>query len=113
MHMMLFLLLKESIIEMQEGHCSKICISILQNNYVEIINDGRGIPLVDEVQKSSKILNRIFGGHPTKGKFTIFVCIVDSICNLSIRPCGSTFSAGIVDTKVLVIINTQDLGAIK
>ena len=64
MHMMLFLLLKESIIEMQEGHCSKICISILPNNYVEIIDDGRGIPLVDEVQKSSKILNRIFGGHP-------------------------------------------------
>jgi len=64
MHMMLFLLLKESIIEMQEGHCSKICISILPNNYVEIIDDGRGIPLVDEVQKSSKILNRIFGGQP-------------------------------------------------
>jgi AraC-like DNA-binding protein len=64
MHMMLFLLLKESIIEMQEGHCSKICISILPNNYVEIIDDGSGIPLVDEVQKSSKILNRIFGGHP-------------------------------------------------
>ena len=63
-HMMLFLLLKESIIEMQEGHCSKICISILPNNYVKIIDDGRGIPLVNEVQKSSKILNRIFGGQP-------------------------------------------------
>ena len=64
MHMMLFLLLKESIIEMQEGHCSKICISILPNNYVEIIDNGRGIPLVEELQKSSKILNRIFGGQP-------------------------------------------------
>jgi len=62
--MMLFLLLKESIKKMQEGHCSKICISILPNNYVEIIDDGRGIPLVDEVQKSNEILNRIFGGHP-------------------------------------------------
>ena len=44
MHMMLFSLLKESIKEMQEGHCSKICISILPNNYVEIIDGGRGIP---------------------------------------------------------------------
>jgi DNA gyrase/topoisomerase IV subunit B len=64
MHMMVFLLLKESIMEMQGGHCSKICISLLQNNYVEIMDNGRGIPLVDEVQKSNEILNRVFGGHP-------------------------------------------------
>ena len=63
MHMMLFSLLKESIKKMQEGHCSKICISILPNNYVEIIDHGRGIPLEDELQKSNEILNRIFGGH--------------------------------------------------
>ena len=64
MHMIVFLLLKESIMEMQEGHCSKICVSLLSNNYMEIMDDGRGIPLVDEVQKSSEILNRVFGGHP-------------------------------------------------
>ena len=64
MHMMVFLLLKESIMEIQEGHCSKICVSLLQNNYVEIMDNGRGIPLVDEVQKSNEILNRVFGGHP-------------------------------------------------
>ena len=50
--------------EMQEGHCSKIYVSLLPNNYVEIMDDGRGIPLVDEVQKSNEILNRVFGGHP-------------------------------------------------
>ncbi len=64
MHMMVFLLLKESIMEMQEGHCSRINVSLLPNNYVEIIDDGRGIPLVDEVQKSNEILSHIFGGHP-------------------------------------------------
>ncbi len=64
MHMMVFLLLKESIMEMQEGHCSRISVSLLPNNYVEIIDDGRGIPLVDEVQKSNEILSHIFGGHP-------------------------------------------------
>ncbi len=64
MHMMVFLLLKESIMEMQEGHCSRISVSLLPNNYVEIIDDGRGIPLVDEVKKSNEILNRVFGGHP-------------------------------------------------
>ena len=64
MHTMIFLLLKESIAEMQEGHCSKICISLLPNNYIEIMDDGRGIPLVEEVQKSSEILNHVFGGHP-------------------------------------------------
>ncbi len=64
MHMMVFLLLKESIAEMKEGHCSKIYVSLLHNNYIEIMDDGRGIPLVDEVQKSNDILNRVFGGHP-------------------------------------------------
>lgn len=64
MHMLVFLLLKESITEMQEGHCSRIRVSLLPNNYVEIIDDGRGIPLVDEVQKSNAILHHIFGGHP-------------------------------------------------
>ena len=62
MHMMVFLLLKESIKEMQEGHCSKICVSLLPNNYIEIVDNGRGIPLTDE--KSNTILDHIFGGHP-------------------------------------------------
>ena len=62
MHMMVFLLLKESIKEMQGGHCSKISVSLLPNNYIEIVDNGRGIPLTDE--KSNTILNHIFGGHP-------------------------------------------------
>ena len=28
------------------------------------MDDGRGIPLVDEVQKSSEMMSLIFGGHP-------------------------------------------------
>lgn len=28
------------------------------------MDDGRGIPLVDEVQKSNEMMSRIFGGHP-------------------------------------------------
>ena len=64
MHVMVFLLLKESIAEMQNGFCSKISVSLLPNNCVEIMDDGRGIPLVDEVQKSNEMMNRIFGGHP-------------------------------------------------
>lgn len=64
MHMMVFLLLKESIAEMQNGFCSKIGVSLLPNNYVEITDDGRGIPLVDEVRKSNEMISHIFGGHP-------------------------------------------------
>lgn len=62
MHMMVFLLLKESIMEMQGGHCSKISVSLLPNNYIEIVDNGRGIPLTDE--KSNTMLNHILGGHP-------------------------------------------------
>ena len=62
MHMMVFLLLKESIKEMQGGHCSKISVSLLPNNYIEIVDNGRGIPLTDE--KSNTMLNHILGGHP-------------------------------------------------
>ena len=50
--------------EMQNGFCSKISVSLLPDNYVEIMDDGRGIPLVDEVQKSSEMMSRLFGGHP-------------------------------------------------
>lgn len=50
--------------EMQNGFCSKISVSLLPNNCVEIMDDGRGIPLVDEVQKSNEMMSRIFGGHP-------------------------------------------------
>lgn len=64
MHMMAFLLLKESILEMKEGYCSQIQITLLPDNYVEITDDGRGIPLVEEVTKCKLILNQIFGGHP-------------------------------------------------
>ena len=62
MHRMMFLLLTESIKEMRAGYCTQIKVSILPNNYVEIMDDGRGIPLTDE--KSNAMLNRIFGGHP-------------------------------------------------
>lgn len=64
MHMMVFLLLKESIEEMRNGFCSKISVSLSPNNRVEIMDDGRGIPLVDEVQKSNEIMSRLFCGHP-------------------------------------------------
>ena len=64
MHMIVFLLLKESMEEMRNGFCSKIRVALLPDNRVEIMDDGRGIPLVDEVQKSSEIMNCIFGGHP-------------------------------------------------
>ena len=64
MHLMVFLLLKESIEEMRNRFCSKISVSLLPNNCVEIMDDGRGIPLVDEVQKSNEIMSRLFGGHP-------------------------------------------------
>ena len=46
---------------MQNGFCSKISISLLPNNCVEIMDDGRGIPLADEVQKSNEMMDRIFG----------------------------------------------------
>lgn len=64
MHMMAFLLLKESIAEMKQGHCTEIQVTLLPDNTLEILDNGRGIPLVDEIQKSSEILNHIFGGHP-------------------------------------------------
>ena len=61
-HKMLFLLLRESIVEMKAGHCSKISVSLLPNNCVEIADDGRGIPLT--VENSNAMLSHIFGAHP-------------------------------------------------
>ena len=41
MHMMVFLLLKESIEEMRNVFCSKIRVALLPDNRVEIMDDGR------------------------------------------------------------------------
>lgn len=64
MHFLIFALLKESISEMQEGYCTKITVKILPNNYIEISDDGRGVPLTHEMTACTKRLQEIFAGQP-------------------------------------------------
>lgn len=86
MHMLVFLLLKESIAEMQNGFCSKISVSLLPNNFVEIVDDGRGIPLVDEIQKSSEMMSRIWGGNPM---FSLDYANIEDFNNLELNMVNS------------------------
>ncbi len=64
MHQIVFELLKESLMEAQEGHCSKIHITIFEDGTIKIADNGRGIPLTQNVYQNKQILQKIFGGYP-------------------------------------------------
>lgn len=63
-HQLVFEVLSESFKEAQEGHCSKINISLLPDNKIKIADNGRGIPLSTDLTASRKVLNKILSGHP-------------------------------------------------
>lgn len=64
MHQIVFSFLKESIEEAKAGYCTKIYITLLPNNKIKIIDDGRGIQLKNNKELNQLILNKIFASHP-------------------------------------------------
>ncbi len=63
-HELLFEVLKKSLEEAQNGYCNKIQISLLNDNKIKIIDNGRGLPLTSDLKTNKAILDRILSGYP-------------------------------------------------
>lgn len=64
MHQILFEFLNESVQEAKTGNCSEISITLLPNNQVRLIDNGRGIPLSNNAEQNQAKLDKILAGHP-------------------------------------------------
>lgn len=64
MHSILFEFLKATIEEAKTGHCTKMCIELLEGNQIRITDNGRGLPLTCNKEENRKILSSILSGHP-------------------------------------------------
>ena len=64
MHSILFEFLKASIEEAKAGYCTKLYIELLEDNQIRILDNGRGLPLVNSNEENQKIVSNILAGHP-------------------------------------------------
>lgn len=64
MHKMIFTILGNSFEEMTAGFCSKIELSLLQDNFLKIFDDGRGIKLDDDGVIHEEVLQNLFSAKP-------------------------------------------------
>lgn len=64
MHQLVFEVLKNSLEEAREGHCTKIEVTLLSGNRVKIVDNGRGIPLSTDLHASKAVLDKILAGSP-------------------------------------------------
>lgn len=64
MHQLVFEVLSESIKEMKAGHCTKIEYQLLPDNQIRITDNGRGIPLSQDIHTNKEVLQKILNGCP-------------------------------------------------
>ena len=64
MHKMIYAILGNSFEEMKAGFCSKIELSLLQDNCLKIFDDGRGIKLDDDGVIHEEVLQNLFSSKP-------------------------------------------------
>ena len=64
MHKMIYAILGNSFEEMTAGFCSKIELSLLQDNCLKIFDDGRGIKLDDDGVIHEEVLQNLFSSKP-------------------------------------------------
>ena len=64
MYQLIYEVLKASLEEVRQGYATKIAVEVLPENKVRITDDGRGIPLSEDIYASTKVLNKILAGYP-------------------------------------------------
>ena len=64
MHQLAFEILENSIEEANEGYCTKVEVAILSGGKLKISDNGRGMPLSENVQASKAVLDKILAGSP-------------------------------------------------
>ena len=56
--------LRESLEEAEEGFCTEVEIVLLPEGRIKIRDNGRGIPLSEDLQASKEVLEKILSGRP-------------------------------------------------
>lgn len=64
MHLLVFEVLRTSLEEAEGGYCTEIRITLFSDGSIKIADNGRGIPLSNNVTVDKKVLEKIFAGHP-------------------------------------------------
>lgn len=64
MHRLVFEVLKESLEEAKAGYCHKIEVTLFAEGSVRIRDDGRGIPLSEDLHAGKEIMDKILAGKP-------------------------------------------------
>lgn len=64
MHQIIFLFLEEAFCEAEAGFCTKIDICLLPDNQVQISDNGRGLPLLDNMDVNEEIFRKTLSGVP-------------------------------------------------
>lgn len=94
MHQIVYEILRTSIEEVDAGFCTKISITLYEDGRAKITDNGRGIPLSQNVKTNHEVLDKILSGHPISsieyaqmGDFTqCGMQVINSLCeNLQIN----------------------------
>lgn len=64
MHQLVFEFLEQSIEEAKAGYCTNIEITILPEGKIKISDNGRGLPLSEDLYASKVVLEKILAGSP-------------------------------------------------
>ncbi len=64
MHQIVYEVLKTSFEEAGAGFCTEINITLYEDGRVKITDNGRGIPLSQNVKANQQVLDKILSGHP-------------------------------------------------
>ncbi len=63
-HQLIYEVLRASLEEAGEGFCTEVEIVLLQEEGIKIRDNGRGIPLSEDLQASKEVLEKILSGRP-------------------------------------------------
>lgn len=64
MHQLVFEVLQNSLDEAKAGYCTIIEVALLPGNRVKITDNGRGLPLSNNLHASKMVLDKILAGSP-------------------------------------------------
>lgn len=67
MHQIVFEVLRMSLEEATEGYCTAINITLYEDGCIKIVDNGRGIPLLQNEKSNQLVLDKILAGHPISG----------------------------------------------
>lgn len=64
MHQLVFEVLENALEGAREGYCTKIEVILLSDDQIKIVDNGRGLPLTEDLHASKAVLEKVLAGKP-------------------------------------------------